>query len=115
MQVKPTIFMLNFSYYQKIPIKFKVCEFSPSAESLFKSIQLPILCIWKCTFLSSSDDVNNLIDIVINNGQHRVTQKIMLYIDDVSLERVSSAKFRGVVDEYVVFCKNLSLYPHTLM
>ena len=42
---------------------------------------------------SCSDDVNSLRDIGIDNGEHTVTQKINVTLDDVSLERVNSTKF----------------------
>ena len=46
---------------------------------------------------SSSDDVNSLTDIGTNNGEHTITQQINVMLDDVSLERVNSTKFVGVI------------------
>ena len=56
---------------------------------------------------SSSDDVNGLTDIDIDNGEHTIMQIIDVILDDVSLERVNSTKFLGVkIDENLTVKKS---------
>ena len=50
----------------------------------------------KGTCINTGDDGRT--DIGINTGEHTtITQKINVILDDVSLERVSSSKFLGVI------------------
>ena len=56
---------------------------------------------------SSSDDVNSLADIGINNGEYSVTpEKINVILDNVSLERVNSTKFLDVIIDESLTWKN---------
>ena len=55
---------------------------------------------------SSSDDVNSHTDIGINNGEHSVTQKLNVILGDMSLERVNSTKFLGVIIDENLTWKN---------
>ena len=55
---------------------------------------------------SSNDNVNYLKDISIKNGEHSVTQKMNVILDDVSLERVHSMKFLGVIIDENLTWKN---------
>ena len=55
---------------------------------------------------SSSDDVNILTDIGINNGWHSVTQNLNVILEDVSLERVNSTKFLGAIIDEILTWKN---------
>ena len=55
---------------------------------------------------SSSDDVYSLTDIGINNGEQTITQKIYVHYVDLSLERVNSTKFLGIIIDQTLTWKN---------